>query len=100
MPPYDEQAEASVLGAMLLDKSAITTAVEIIHAEDFYYDSHKAIFEGILRLYNKNEPADMITLSDFLKKRAAGGRRRLYLFRQAYLRRRRREQYGSLRQHH
>lgn len=68
MPPYDEQAEASVLGAMLLDKSAITTAVEIIHAEDFYYDSHKAIFEGILRLYNKNEPADMITLSDFLKK--------------------------------
>ncbi|MFR6436387.1 MAG: replicative DNA helicase, partial [Peptoniphilaceae bacterium] len=34
----------------------------------FYYDSHKAIFEGILRLYNKNEPADMITLSDFLKK--------------------------------
>ena len=68
MPPYDEQAEASVLGAMLLDKSAITTAVEIIHAEDFYYDSHKAIFEGILSLYNKNEPADMITLSDFLKK--------------------------------
>lgn len=68
MPPYDEQAEASVLGAMLLDKSAITTAVEIIHAKDFYYDSHKAIFEGILRLYNKNEPADMITLSDFLKK--------------------------------
>ena len=67
-PPYDEQAEASVLGAMLLDKSAITTAVEIIHAEDFYYDSHKAIFEGIMRLYNKNEPADMITLSDFLKK--------------------------------
>ena len=68
MPPYDEQAESSVLGAMLLDKSAITTAVEIIHAEDFYYDSHKAIFEGILSLYNKNEPADMITLSDFLKK--------------------------------
>ena len=68
MPPYDEQAEASVLGAMLLDKSAITTAVEIIHAEDFYYDSHKAIFEGILRLYNKNEPADTTTLSDFLKK--------------------------------
>ncbi|WP_215506871.1 replicative DNA helicase [Peptoniphilus sp. EMRHCC_23] len=68
MPPYDEQAEASVLGAMLLDKSAITTAVENIHAEDFYYDSHKAIFEGILSLYNKNEPADMITLSDFLKK--------------------------------
>ena len=68
MPPYDEQAESSVLCAMLLDKSAITTAVEIIHAEDFYYDSHKAIFEGILSLYNKNEPADMITLSDFLKK--------------------------------
>lgn len=67
-PPYDEQAEASVLGAMLLDKTAITTAVEIIHGDDFYYDSHKAIFEGILRLYNKNEPADMITLSDFLKK--------------------------------
>lgn len=67
-PPYDEQAEASVLGAMLLDKTAITTAVEIIHGDDFYYDSHKAIFGGILRLYNKNEPADMITLSDFLKK--------------------------------
>lgn len=68
VPPHDEQAEASVLGAMLLDKTAITTAVEIIRGDDFYYDSHKAIFEGILRLYNKNEPADMITLSDFLKK--------------------------------
>lgn len=67
-PPYDEQAESSVLGAMLLDKTAITTAVEIVHAEDFYFDSHRAIFEGILQLYNKNQPADMITLSDFLKK--------------------------------
>ncbi|MDY6044692.1 MAG: replicative DNA helicase [Peptoniphilus sp.] len=67
-PPYDEEAERSVLGAMLLDKSAITTAVEIVHDDDFYFDAHRAIFKGILQLYNKNEPADMITLSDFLKK--------------------------------
>ncbi|MDQ0508859.1 replicative DNA helicase [Peptoniphilus ivorii] len=67
-PPYDEQAEISVLGAMLLEKSAITTAIEILRVEDFYYDSHKAIYEGILSLYNQNEPADLITLSAFLKK--------------------------------
>ena len=56
VPPYDEQAEASVLGAMLLDKTAITTAVEIIRGDDFYYDSHKAISRGFFDFITKMSP--------------------------------------------
>ena len=47
---------------MLIDKTAISRAVEVLKSEDFYRDSHKVIFNAILELYQKDTPIDIITL--------------------------------------
>lgn len=69
IPPHSLEAEQSVLGAMILDKESINTALEIIRPDDFYKEANKEIFETILVLFNKNEPVDLITLSEELKRR-------------------------------
>ncbi len=62
-PPQDEQAEQSVLGAMLLSKDAIADVVEVIRGTDFYRPAHELIFDTILDLYGRGEPADAITVA-------------------------------------
>jgi len=69
IPPNSAEAEQSVLGAMLLDKEAISTATELISGEDFYREAHKEIFEAIVDIYNRGEPVDLITLTEKLKTR-------------------------------
>ena len=69
IPPHSLEAEQSVLGAMILNKEAINTAIEKLHPEDFYKEANKEIFEAIISLFNRNEPVDLITLSEELKKR-------------------------------
>ena len=69
IPPHSLEAEQSVLGAMLLDKEAINTAIEIIKPKDFYKEANQEIYEAMLILFNKNEPVDIITLSEELKNR-------------------------------
>lgn len=69
VPPHSIEAEQSILGAMILDKEAINTAIESIRSEDFYKEANKEVFEAILDLFNKNEPVDLITLSEELKRR-------------------------------
>ncbi|MBU5312039.1 replicative DNA helicase [Tissierella carlieri] len=69
IPPHSLEAEQSVLGAMILDKEAINTVIEIIRPDDFYKEANREIFEAILVLFNKNEPVDLITLSEELKRR-------------------------------
>lgn len=66
--PHNDEAEESALGAMLLSKEAITSAVEILAVEDFYAPHHKKIYDAILNIYNRNEPVDIITLAEELKK--------------------------------
>lgn len=66
--PQSIEAEQSALGAMILDKDAVTEVVELITSEDFYKEAHKAIFSGIVSLYNRNDPVDIITLSEQLTK--------------------------------
>ncbi|OGO76823.1 MAG: replicative DNA helicase [Clostridiales bacterium GWB2_37_7] len=77
IPPNSLEAEQSVLGAMLLDKEAVTTATEFISGEDFYREAHKEIFEAIVELFDKGQPVDLITLPEKLKVRntldAVGG---------------------------
>ena len=77
IPPNNLEAEQSVLGAMLLDKEAISISTEIIGGEDFYREAHKEIFEAIVDIYDKGEPVDLITLTEKLKTRntldAVGG---------------------------
>ncbi|SOD63777.1 replicative DNA helicase [Streptomyces zhaozhouensis] len=69
LPPQDLAAEQSVLGGMLLSKDAIADVVEVLRGRDFYKPSHETIYEAILDLYAKGEPADPITISDALTKR-------------------------------
>jgi replicative DNA helicase len=62
-PPQDIAAEQSVLGGMLLSKDAIADVVEVLRAGDFYRPNHTTIFEAILDLYGRGEPADAVTVA-------------------------------------
>ena len=62
-PPQDIQAEQSVLGGMLLSKDAIADVVEALQGADFYRPAHQIIFDCILDLYGRGEPADAITVA-------------------------------------
>ncbi len=69
LPPQNLEAERSVLGALLIDKDAIIKVAEFLRPRHFYKDAHGHIFAAILSLYEKSEPADMITVPDELKKK-------------------------------
>jgi len=71
IPPQNIEAEQSVLGAMLLDKEAISTVIEILKSDDFYREDHKEIFEAIMDLFDTAQPIDIITVSDQLKLRGS-----------------------------
>jgi replicative DNA helicase len=62
-PPQDIAAEQCVLGGMLLSKDAIADVVEILKSSDFYRPAHATIFDAILDLYGRGEPADAITVA-------------------------------------
>lgn len=69
LPPQDVGAEQSVLGGMLLSKDAIADCVEQLKGTDFYRPAHELIYDAVLDLYGRGEPADAITVSDELTKR-------------------------------
>lgn len=69
IPPQSMEAEQAALGAMLLERDAIARAVELLRPEDFYRESHRMIYEGVLDLFNRHEPVDLITLGEWLKQR-------------------------------
>ncbi len=69
LPPQDVGAEQSVLGGMLLSKDAIADCVEQLKGQDFYRPAHELIYDAVLDLYGRGEPADAITVSDELTKR-------------------------------
>ena len=68
IPPHNEEAEQSVLGAILIDKNAINLVSELIKPFDFYNDTHGIIFKAMLALYDDKKPIDLITLTSQLKK--------------------------------
>ncbi len=73
-PPQDIAAEMSVLGGMLLSKDAIADVVEQIRGNDFYRPAHEAVYDAIIDLYGRGEPADAITVVAELTKRGELGR--------------------------
>ena len=73
-PPQDIVAEQSVLGGMLLSKDAIADVVEHLKGADFYRPAHELVYEAILDLYGRGEPADAVTVSAELTKRGEIGR--------------------------
>ena len=76
-PPQDVIAEQSVLGGMLLSKDAIGDVIEILRERDFYRPAHELIYNAIIELYGRGEPADPVTVAAELTKRGdiarAGG---------------------------
>lgn len=69
IPPQATEVEQAVLGAMLLQKEAIGKAIEIIDKDCFYRDDHQRIFQALVELYDKNQPVDIITVSEELTRR-------------------------------
>ncbi len=67
LPPQNLEAEQSVLGSILLENNAINRVMEILSANDFYSEAHRKIFNVISDLSEKNDPVDLITLSNALK---------------------------------
>ncbi|WP_082221095.1 replicative DNA helicase [Luteipulveratus halotolerans] len=82
VPPQDVHAEQSVIGGMLLSKDAIADCVEAVKGTDFYRPAHETIWDAIIDLYGRGEPADAITVADELTKRGdlarAGGQAYLH----------------------
>ncbi|MGZ3536856.1 MAG: replicative DNA helicase, partial [Thermodesulfobacteriota bacterium] len=67
LPPQHIEAEQSVLGGILIENYAINKVMEILKPDDFYRDSHRKIFEALIVLSERDEPADSITLTNELK---------------------------------
>jgi replicative DNA helicase len=77
VPPQAVDLEQTVLGAMMLEKNAVTDAIDILLKESFYDPKHQYIFGAIKELFGKSKPIDLLTVTDQLKKNgeleAAGG---------------------------
>ncbi|MDD3350759.1 MAG: DnaB-like helicase N-terminal domain-containing protein, partial [Eubacteriales bacterium] len=69
IPPHSNEAEKSVLGSILLDKEAFYEVMELLSDEDFYSEMHREIYRAAIGLYRRNEPVDILTVSEELKKR-------------------------------
>jgi replicative DNA helicase len=67
--PQNIEAEAAVLGSILIDPEAIVQVADYLRPEDFYRDAHRVIYQAALELYEQREPADLITLTDELLRR-------------------------------
>ena len=68
-PPQDLEAEMSVLGGMILSKDAIADVVEVLRGNDFYKPAHQTVFDAVIDLYGRGEPADPVTVASELNKR-------------------------------
>lgn len=68
VPPQNIEAEQAVLGAMMIDKEAISKATEILRENDFYRQDHRAVYQVIVDLFSKNQAVDMVTVTEALKR--------------------------------
>lgn len=69
IPPHDTEAEMAVLGALLIDREAITVVSEIIKPDNFYSEINKMVYEAMLQLWDDRQPIDLLTLTSTLKKK-------------------------------
>jgi replicative DNA helicase len=68
-PPQDMAAEQCVLGSMLMSKDAIADVVEVLRGIDFYRPAHETVYEAVLDLYGRGEPADAVTIAADLQRK-------------------------------
>jgi len=69
IPPQNLEAEQSLLGALLIDKSSFDKIADITNPEDFYKDAHRHIYETMQTLYSKQEPIDLLTVTNILEEK-------------------------------
>ena len=69
VPPYNLEAEESVLGACLLSREAVANVLEVVRADDFYKPAHTEMFNAMLELYGRGDPIDAVTLAEELRRR-------------------------------
>ena len=69
LPPQNLEAEQCVLGSVLLQPGALVKILELVAPEDFYRDAHRIIFRAMIALFEKNEPQDLVTVTNVLKDR-------------------------------
>ncbi|GHT15977.1 replicative DNA helicase [Bacteroidia bacterium] len=78
IPPQALDLEEAVLGACMIEKDAVDDVLDILHPESFYKEAHQHIFEAIIKLRERTEPVDMLTVSEELKRgkqlKTVGGR--------------------------
>jgi len=67
VPPHNLDAEQAILSGILINNDALNQIMDIISADDFYREAHARTFEGMIHLFNNNEPIDLITISQYLK---------------------------------
>jgi replicative DNA helicase len=70
LPPQNVEAEESLLSAVLIDNTLLLEIIEMVSPEDFYRSAHQRIFRAMIDLFEKNEPIDLITLSNNLKSKS------------------------------
>ncbi len=68
MPPQAVDLEEAVLGAIMLEKDALTNVIDILQPGSFYKDAHTRIFTAIQQLFTRSEPVDILTVTQELKK--------------------------------
>ncbi len=68
LTPQSLEAEQSTLGAMLMERDAVARAVELLQPEDFYRELHKKIYKCVLKLFDKGEPIDIVTVAEELRR--------------------------------
>jgi replicative DNA helicase len=71
VPPHNLEAEQAIVGGILINNDALNQVVDILSGEDFYREAHTLIYEGMITLYNRDDPVDVITLSQVLKEKSA-----------------------------
>ena len=69
IPPQSLEAEQSVLGSMIIDKDQIAVVLDFLKGEAFYREAHAIIFNAIIDLFNRSDPVDIVTLSEYLDSR-------------------------------
>src|SRR6185503_9876301 len=69
LPPQAVDLEEAVLGALMLEKDALTSVIDILHPDSFYKDAHQKVFNAIRRLFEHSEPIDILTVTQELRKK-------------------------------
>lgn len=66
VPPQQIEAEQSLLGGILIESQGLPAALEVLRGEEFYRDAHRTVFQAFQELFQRNEPIDLITTTEYL----------------------------------